>query len=154
MKKSRAIFLLITLAVAIGGYVAWAAWEPAPTLQSMRFQTDVDAVARSAAEADFHSHPPKARNLKWQRLWNRLIHPYEPREELLIPVGMASQPDGAPLSFTGIEPLTPIGRAPQSSGAPLLAICYPRDHIFLARGHDGTWYRAYRRTAFRVRWIP
>ncbi|MES2924312.1 MAG: hypothetical protein V4819_22365 [Verrucomicrobiota bacterium] len=119
MKKTRAIFLLITLVVAIGGYVAWAVWEPAPTLQSMRFGTILDAEARSAAEADFRSHPPKARKMTWQRLLDRLAHPYQPRAKPWIDVGIFND-----------------------AGVAKLVIIYPREYVFLARSpEDGRWVR-------------
>ncbi len=117
MKKSRAILLLITLLVVIGGYVAWAAWEPAPTIQSMFFFSDVDAGARSAAEADFRAHPPK-RKLTWQRFWHRLVYPYRPPYPSMIPVSMIDEVK--------------------------LAILYPRGHVYLRRDEkDGSWYRAF-----------
>ncbi|MES2924841.1 MAG: hypothetical protein V4819_25020 [Verrucomicrobiota bacterium] len=123
MRKSHAIFLLLTLVVAIGGYVAWAAWEPAPTLQSMTFHKNVDADARSAAEADFRANPPKAQKLAWKRFLNRLIHPYLPQEKLSIHVEIF----------------------PQTSGNRLLAIDYPREEISLAYSQkNGRWQRAYR----------
>lgn len=101
MKKNRAILLLITLVVAIGGYVAWAAWDPTPTLQSMTFHANVNADARRAAEEDFRSHPPKARKLTWQRLLDRLANPYQPREKPSIGVGIVPHTDGGKLLFIG-----------------------------------------------------
>lgn len=55
VKKSRAICILLATVALLGGWVAWAIWEPAPTLMSMTFDTNVDAAARSAAEADFRA---------------------------------------------------------------------------------------------------
>ena len=122
MRKSRAIFLLIATLVVIGGYVAWAAWEPAPTLQSMTFFTNVDADARSAAEADFRSHPPKARTLTWKLLSSRLANPYQPRE----------------------KPSIQIAIIPYTDGDKLLSVHYPRGYVYLHPGRkDGKWGRAF-----------
>ena len=105
MKKSRAIFLLIALVVVIVGYVAWAAWEPAPTLQSMEFDKNVRA------------HPPKVRELTWQRFLKRLVSPYEPRRRPSIYVGMVSG------DFVAID--YPLGST-----------------VFLVRNQiDGSWSR-------------
>lgn len=126
MKKSRAIFLLITLVVVIGGYVAWAAWEPVPTLQSMKFWPEVDAEARSAAEADFRAHPLGAPNFTWQRFWKRLANPYQSREKPLIWV-------------------TPSDSTNEDI---LVAIFYPKEIVHLERSRkDGRWTRAFIRMA-------
>ncbi|MES2924842.1 MAG: hypothetical protein V4819_25025 [Verrucomicrobiota bacterium] len=118
MRKSRAIFLLITTLVVIIGYVAWAVWEPAPTLQSMVFNGNVDAAARSAAEADFRANPPKARKLTWRNLLQRLANPYRPREEPSIRVGISPHTDGGKLLYIG----------------------YPQEDIFLGYSHkSGKW---------------
>jgi len=120
VRKIRAIFLLITTVVAITGYVIWAAWEPAPTLRSMTFSKNVDADARSAAEADFRSHPPKARKLTWKVLLSRLANPYQPREKPSIPVGII----------------------PYTDGGKLLSVHYPRGYVYFHRGwKDGKWRR-------------
>ncbi len=107
----------------IGGYMAWAAWaagEPAPPLQSMRFTKNVDADARRAAEADFHAHPAKARKLTWQRFLNRLASPYQPRTKPYI--------SGSIVYYPG-----------QGN---VLAISYPREQVWLARNaKDGSWIR-------------
>ncbi len=125
MKKSRAVLLLITLVVALAGYVAWAAWDPAPTLQSMRFAEDVDADARRAAEEDFRAHPPKARKLTWKRLLDRLANPYQPREKPSIWVGMVSHTDGGELLWIG----------------------YPRGDVHLAPARNRSrWGRAFDKT--------
>jgi hypothetical protein len=122
MRKSRAIFILFATLAAIAGYVAWAAWEPAPTLQSMTFSTNVDADARSAAEADFRAHPPKARKLTWKILSSRLANPYQPREKPSIHVGII----------------------PHTDGAKLLSVHYPRGYVYFHRGwKDGKWRREY-----------
>ncbi len=131
MRKGRAILLLLASLVVIIGYGAWAAWEPAPTLQSLRFEKSVDAVARSAAEADFRSHPPKARKLTWRRFVNRLANPYQPREKPLITVKIGSQ---------GLR-------------AGLLAIYYPRGFVILERSpRNEGWPGPYRRTEGPITW--
>ena len=119
MKRSRAILLLITLMVAIGGYVAWAAWDPTPTIQTMKFGPDVGAVARSAAESDCRSYPPNARKLALGRFLNRLTNPYQPREDPSIRVEFLSFPEG-------------IKR---------VVIYYPREEVHLHDRSDGTWFR-------------
>lgn len=120
MRKSRAIVILVTTVALIAGYIAWATWDPAPTIQSMTFHKNVDAFARSAAEADFRAHPPRARKLTWHRFLNRLARPYQ-RE--------------APSSI-------PVAVIPYTDGDQLLAISYPRGSVYLGRRlADGRWGR-------------
>lgn len=122
MKKSRAIILLIATVVVIVGYVAWATWEPAPTIQLLTFSKEVSADARSAAEAHFRSHPPEVQRLTWQLLLQRLANPYRPRETPSIPVSI--------IHYEGEREL--------------LHIAYPEELFFLERsGEDGTWSRAH-----------
>ncbi|MES2923663.1 MAG: hypothetical protein V4819_19060 [Verrucomicrobiota bacterium] len=123
MKKSRAIFFLIALVVVIGGYVAWAAWDPTPTVQTMKFDSGVGAVGRSAAEADCRKFPPKARKLGWGSLVNRLTYPYQSREDPSIRVREWNNHRG--------------------DGEPhFLVIVYPREEVHLHESwKDGSWFR-------------
>ncbi len=119
MKKSRAILLLITLVVVLAGYVVWAAWDPTPNIQTMKFDEDVGADARSAAEADCRSYSPKARKLRLGRFLNRLSNPYQPREDPSIRVEFRTFPDGVKH----------------------VVIYYPREQVHLHVRRDGTWFR-------------
>lgn len=121
VRKSRAIYIFVMTVLSIACYVAWAIWEPAPTIDAMAYHKDVDAGARSAAEADFRSHPPKARKLTWPRFLNRLENPYQ-REKPTIGVAII----------------------PYTDGGKLLGISYPRGQVWLARRWtDGAWGRQF-----------
>lgn len=122
VKKSRAICILLATVALLGGWAAWSAWEPAPTLMSMTFDSNVTPAARSAAEADFRAHPPRARKLTWSRFLDRLVHPYQHRGPQSIRVSII----------------------PHTDGGRLLSIGYPRGRVFLAPHRDNvTWGRAY-----------
>ncbi len=112
--------MLGTTTVLIAGYVGWAAWEPAPTFDAMRFHTNVGAAARRAAEADFRAHPPKGRKLTWRRFVDRLANPYQKRE----------------------RPVVRVAIIPHTDGGRLLSISYPRRPEYLSPARDGVrWVR-------------
>lgn len=121
MRKSRSICILVTIIASMAAYVAWSIWNPAPAIESMAYDKNVDANARSAAEADFRSHPPKARKLTWDRFLDRVKYPY--RRESPSPI--------------------PVAFIPYTDGDQLLSISYPRGAVYLHRRLDGAWGRLF-----------